>query len=110
MQFCINHFILCSLLTPALLLLGSWTNLTADDAVHVLIWDEQQAQQLQVYSDYLGEQIASALRVRDGIEVRSVKQDDPDQGLSDDNLEWADVIIWWGHVRQGEITPEIARE
>jgi trehalose utilization protein len=81
-----------------------------DDAVHVLIWDEQQAQQLVVYSDYLGEQIASALSVCEGIEVRSVTQDDPDQGLSDDNLDWADVLIWWGHVRQGEITPEIARD
>ena len=46
--------------------------LSADDTVHVLIWDERQAQQLQVYDDYLGEQIAGALSVREGLRcVRS---------------------------------------
>ena len=34
--------------------------------------------------------------------------DDAEQGLSADNLDWADVLVWWGHVRQGEITPETA--
>lgn len=96
-----------------LMLLGHWcaaSTLADDQPVHVLIWDEQQAQQLQVYSDYLGEQIAAALSAQDGIEVRSVKLDDPDLGLSAENLDWADVLIWWGHVRQGEVTPDVARE
>lgn len=93
-----------------LLTLFTSGRLAADDVVHVLIWDERQAQQLQVYDNYLGEQIANALRTCEGIEVRSVAQDDAEMGLSDDNLDWADVLIWWGHVRQGEVTPEVARE
>ena len=32
--------------------------------------------------------------------------DDPAQGLSAENLAWADVIVWWGHVRQNELTKE----
>jgi trehalose utilization protein len=78
--------------------------------VRVLIWDEQQPAQKEAYPNFLGNAIADWLKTRPEIEVRSVRLDDPEQGLKDDDLSWANVIVWWGHVRQAEITPETARK
>ena len=77
--------------------------------VHVLVWDEQQPAQKEAYPNFLGNAIADYLKSCAGIEVRSVRLDDPDQGLSADDLNWAQVLVWWGHVRHSEITPETAR-
>lgn len=77
--------------------------------VRVLVWDEQQPAQKQAYPDFLGNAIAGWLRSRPEIEVRSVRLDDPEQGLADNDLSWANMLVWWGHVRQAEITPETAR-
>ena len=41
--------------------------------------------------------------------VASVGLDDPEQGLSSSNLDAADVLIWWGHVRHGEVKPETGK-
>ena len=34
-----------------------------------------------------------------------MRQDDPNKGIGADVLDNCDVLIWWGHVRQGQITP-----
>src|SRR5262249_48020061 len=36
--------------------------------------------------------------------------DDPGQGLSADVLEDCQVLIWWGHARHGEISPETGKK
>jgi len=77
--------------------------------VHALVWDEQQPAQKEAYPNFLGNAIADHLKSCEGILVRSVRLDDPDQGLSDEDLNWAHVLVWWGHVRHSEITPETAR-
>ncbi|HZF00190.1 MAG TPA: ThuA domain-containing protein [Planctomycetota bacterium] len=63
----------------------------------VLVWDEQQEAQKSVYPNYLGNWIAEHLNKQEGIQTKSVGLKDPDQGLTDENIEWADVVIWWGH-------------
>lgn len=78
----------------------------AADPVRVLIWDEQQPAQKEAYENYLGHAIAAHLKSKPGFDVRSAKLDDPQQGLSDENLEFAQVLVWWGHVRHREITQE----
>ncbi|HVX13567.1 MAG TPA: ThuA domain-containing protein [Pirellulales bacterium] len=83
---------------------------SAATPARVLVWDEQQPAQKEAYPDFLGNAIANWLKTRPGVEARSVKLDDPQQGLADEDLAWANVIIWWGHVRQGEITPETVRK
>ncbi len=75
-----------------------------------LVWDEQQPAQKEAYPDFLGNAIANWLKSRPGIEARSVKLDDPQQGLADEDLTWANVFVWWGHVRHGEIAPETAQK
>jgi len=69
----------------------------------VLVWDEQQEAQKQVYPNYLGNWIAEYLNKQEGIVTRSVSLKDADQGLSDENIEWADVVIWWGHQKHGQV-------
>ena len=41
--------------------------------------------------------------------VRSVALDDPDHGLGPDVLGRCRVLIWWGHVRQAEVAPEVGK-
>ncbi|MGY8642613.1 MAG: ThuA domain-containing protein [Verrucomicrobiales bacterium] len=75
------------------------------EPIRVLVWDERQKRQEEAYDDFLGNEIAKHLKAAgEDLEVRSVAMDDPGQGLND--LEWADVLIWWGHVRQGDVTEE----
>lgn len=92
----------------SLTVIGLAAGAQAAEPISVLVWDEQQPAQKQAYDNFLGNAIADYLRSRDGLEIRSVRLDDPEQGLADHDLDWAKVIVWWGHARQAEITPETA--
>ncbi|MBS0264803.1 MAG: ThuA domain-containing protein [Planctomycetes bacterium] len=81
-----------------------------DQPIRVLVWDEQQPAQKQVYENFLGNQIAGFLARQPGLTVISRKQDDPQQGLVDAELDNTDVLVWWGHVRQREIKPETGQK
>ncbi|MFN0052076.1 MAG: ThuA domain-containing protein [Planctomycetales bacterium] len=94
--------LLCSLLTVSAH--------SADQPIRVVVWDEQQPAQKEAYDNFLGNAIADYLRRQPGLEVESRNLGDPDQGLSDATLDDARVLIWWGHVRQQEITPDKARQ
>ena len=86
--------------------MASVLNATAEP-IHVLVWDERQPRQAEAYDNFLGNEIAKRLGDSAGdIEIRSVGIDDAEQGLAAENLDWADVLIWWGHVRQDDISVE----
>ena len=89
-----------------LVTVGMARQLQAAGPVRVVVWDERQPRQKQAYPEFLGNQIAKALSARPGLNVRSVALDDAGQGISDKVLESCDVLIWWGHVRQGLIKPD----
>ena len=74
--------------------------------IRVVVWDEQQPAQKSVYPNFLGNHIAEHLKSVKGLEVRSVRMDDPQQGLSDEVLNQCDVLVWWGHVRHAEVNKE----
>jgi len=74
--------------------------------IRVVIWDEQQPRQKQAYENFLGNAIADHLKARPGLRVISVKQNDANKGIGSDVLDNCDVLIWWGHVRQGQVTPK----
>jgi trehalose utilization protein len=97
----------------ALVSLASRISRGADPAparpVRVVVWDEQQPQQKPAYDNFLGNAIADHLKSRPGFAVKSVKLDDPEQGLSDATLDGCDVLVWWGHVRHKEVTPETGK-
>jgi trehalose utilization protein len=74
--------------------------------VKVIVWDEQQPDQKRAYPNFLGNQIAGHLAAQPGISVRSVSINDKQQGLDPAALDDSRVLIWWGHVRHAEISPE----
>jgi trehalose utilization protein len=78
--------------------------------IRVVVWDEQQPTQKQAYDNFIGNWIAHYLESRPGLTVKSVALNDPGQGLDGDRLDSCDVLIWWGHVRQKELKPEIGRK
>lgn len=92
---------------PLLLAVSLWLNpksLAAEQApIRVVVWDEQQPQQRLAYSNFLGNEIATYLKLQPGLQVLSKRLADPDQGLGAAVLDSCDVLIWWGHVRQKEI-------
>jgi trehalose utilization protein len=97
-------------LLPASSLLDRSARAASSDAkIRVLVWDERQHQQKQAYKDFLGNQIAESLREQPGLSVESVGLDDPEQGLSEDRLRHTDVLIWWGHIRQAEVSRETGK-
>ena len=89
---------------PVLFFLLPAIVVTAAD-IRVVVWDEQQQRQKAVYENFLGNAIADHLKTKPDLKVRSVQQDDPNKGIGSDVLDNCDVLIWWGHVRQGQITP-----
>lgn len=92
-------------------LLALLCQVPAQAAIHVLVWDERQEKQEQAYDNFIGNEIVKQLKAStDDLELRSVALDDPEQGLKEKDLEWADVLIWWGHVRQGDVTPETVQK
>ena len=83
--------------------------ITSAKPIEAVVWDERQPAQKEAYDNFLGNAIAGHLRGLPGFSVKSVALDDPNQGLGADVLGNAQVLIWWGHVRQGEVTPETGR-
>lgn len=77
--------------------------------IRVVVWDEQQPGQKPAYDNFLGNAIADYLRTRPGLTVRSVRLDDPEQGMSDEVLNNADVLIWWGHIRNHDVDPKVGQ-
>ncbi len=79
--------------------------------IRVVIWDEQQPIQKQAYENFLGNAIADHLNKKPSeFQVKSVRLDDPEQGLSKETLDNCDVLVWWGHARHNEIKPDTAKE
>ena len=98
--------LLLSLLIFPLMSFSQQNTPGTDRPIRVVIWDEQQAEQKEVYPDFLGNHIAAHLRKLPNITVTTATPDDPEQGLSAAVLENCDVLIWWGHRRHGEISAE----
>ena len=78
--------------------------------IRVVVWDERQPAQRSAYNDdYLGNVIAEWLGQQPGLEVKSVALDDRGKGITDEVLDDCNVLIWWGHVRNGDISTKEAQ-
>ncbi|MSR60217.1 MAG: trehalose utilization protein [Planctomycetaceae bacterium] len=104
------HALKLTWILPALLLPVIAIAAEPAKPVRVVVWDEQQPAQKEAYENFLGNAIAESLKRQPGLDVRSMKLDDPEQGLSAETLDFAQVLVWWGHVRHKEIKPEKARD
>ena len=80
-------------------------------SLNVTVWNEYHHEKVnptvrELYPDGIHGAIASFLS-SDEVHVRCVTLDMPEQGLSDDVLNSTDVLIWWGHVKHGEVSDEL---
>jgi trehalose utilization protein len=76
------------------------------DAIRVLVWNEHRhelrnPEVVAIYPEGIHGTLAGPLRAA-GLDVRTGTLDGPDQGLTD--LDWADVLIWWGHIAHDEVS------
>jgi trehalose utilization protein len=82
----------------------------AEPLIRVVVWDEQQPAQLQAYENFLGNAIAGHLAGQPGLRVISANINQPEKGLPANLLDNTDVLVWWGHVRHDEISPQASRD
>jgi trehalose utilization protein len=78
------------------------TALAAADKRKVVVWSERTAP-ANMYPNDINGAIAEGLKSLEGWEVVTANIDQPDQGLPDALLKSADVLMWWGHKRHGEV-------
>jgi trehalose utilization protein len=76
------------------------------DPYRVLVWNEHRHERQNpvvaaIYPEGIHGTLAGPLRAG-GLDVRTGTLDDDDQGLVD--LDWADVLVWWGHIAHDELT------
>lgn len=74
------------------------------DSVNALVWSEGTEPE-DVYPEGIRTVIADALEA-DGIKTRTRSIEDEQQGVTERDLKWADVLLWWGHLKHDEITDE----
>jgi trehalose utilization protein len=72
----------------------------------VVVWSEGTAPK-NVYPNDICGAVAEGLKSLKGWEVVEARITDPCQGLPDDLLNRADVLIWWGHLRHPQVKDEL---
>ena len=82
------------------------TGATGDRPIRALCWSERTEREA-VYPDGINGAIAQALDEAGGFETRVAKLADEGQGLND--LDWADVLVWFGHLKHRDVTDENVR-
>lgn len=97
------------MIRPVLLALAITSSLLHADTIRVLIWDEQQSEQKQAYGElFLGETIAAELKKSPDFTVTCATLADEEQGLKETMLDQTDVIVFWSHKKNKELSDENA--
>lgn len=83
--------------------------------INVTVWNEYRHEIAEehvrkIYPKGMHNAIAEFLGVEDDITVRTATLDETDCGITDELLEWTDVMLWWGHWAHDEVPDEIARK
>lgn len=81
------------------------------EPVKALVWNEHIHERKdervgKVYPDGIHACIAEGLEQEGGIEARTATLGEPEHGLTEESLSWADVILWWGHMAHGDVGDE----
>ena len=99
-----REFLVSGAATAAVCVLGAGGAMAADAARRtVVVWSEGSAPK-KVYPDDINTVIADGLKKDlEGWNVVVANLKDPEQGLSDELLNKADVLIWWGHTKHGDV-------
>ena len=78
--------------------------------INVLVWDEQQLEGSETYSKHIGEYIADKLKNNPALDVKSNNLFQPENGLSTKELKEADVLIYWAHKKNDDVSEAKAQE
>ncbi|MBQ3530134.1 MAG: ThuA domain-containing protein [Oscillospiraceae bacterium] len=83
--------------------------------MRVTIWNEfvhelAEEKIRKVYPDGIHGAIAAQLSAQPDFEIRTATMDMPEHGLTDEVLDNTDVLIWWSHKKNGEVSDEIAQK
>jgi trehalose utilization protein len=84
---------------------------TSNAPLRVLVWDENPPHASKaIYPNSLNTTIADALnKLGNGqIVATTANLDQPEQGITEEALANADVLMWWGHARHAEVTDATA--
>jgi trehalose utilization protein len=84
----------------------------AADKKTVVVWSEGTAPK-GVYPSDINGAIAEGLKASEqlkGWDVVVANLSDPEQGLPDALLAKADVLVWWGHKKHGEVKDELVNK
>lgn len=78
--------------------------------IRVTVWNEFAHEKSsetvkKIYPNGMHEQIKSFLD--DDFEVRTATLDDEECGLTQEVLDNTDVLIWWGHMKHGDVPDEV---
>jgi trehalose utilization protein len=81
--------------------------------IRVTVWNEffhekSEESVKKVYPEGIHKAIAEFLGKNEDMVVKTITLDDENCGITDELLENTDVMLWWGHVRHGEVPDEIA--
>jgi trehalose utilization protein len=84
----------------------------ANRPLNVLVWDENPRHApKELYPENLRGAIVEGLKELDTaneLNVTAIHLDEADQGVPQSLLESADVLVWWGHARHGEVDDALA--
>lgn len=74
---------------------------------NVLVWNEYRHERANpavsaIYPNGIHKALAAPLE-QVGCDVRTATLDEPEHGLTQEALDWAEVIVWWGHIAHGEV-------
>ncbi|GAB4307441.1 MAG: trehalose utilization protein ThuA [Promethearchaeota archaeon] len=80
--------------------------------VKVVVWNENLHEKTdervgRVYPEGIHGAIAGYLREQPGLEVKVATLDQPEHGLTPSTLEWADVLVWWGHAAHDQVADHV---
>jgi trehalose utilization protein len=86
--------------------------MAAAGVLRALVWDENPPHAPKtIYPHSINGAIAEGLEKygKGQITARTANLDDPEQGVSAAALAETDVLLWWGHIRHGQVSEETAR-
>jgi trehalose utilization protein len=98
------------MLKPLLLATVLVTTAVNAAPIHVLVWDEQPNAAKKAYPNSISGQIGSYLQTLPDLSVKTANIGDPEQGLSEDNINNSDVIVWWSHTKNKLIPDDKVKE
>lgn len=81
-------------------------------AIRVTVWNEffhekKKPEVAKIYPNGIHEAIAEHLRKSSDLQAKTAWLEQPEHGLTENNLKETDVLIWWGHMAHDKVDDKI---